>query len=102
MRAKFAHLQAPVTQSDGKAKVPRRAKARAKLAEVYRKAQLPPATRRERLPAGERRMLAGRGLEAFARGLYETTVTDPSPRRRARAKAPTAAREPGRPAGRPK
>jgi transposase len=102
MRAKFAHLQAPVTQSDDKAKAPRRAKAGARLEEVYRKAQLPPATPPERLPAGERRMLNERGLEAFARELSETTVTDPGLRQRARTKAPTVARELGRPTGRPK
>ena len=54
-----------------------RAKAGSGLAEVYRSAQLPPATGAPAdLPVGERRMLAERELGDFVRGLYEGKSPD--------------------------
>ena len=105
IRAKFAKLQA-TDPAGGAARPPRRAKAGSGLAEVYRAAQLPLVTTPEGLPAGERRMLAERGLEGFVQELYGAAGPGPGERRteprcEARAPARTASRTAGRRAGRP-
>lgn len=78
MREKFAKLQGPGRElAEGLPTLQTRTKAKAGLTEVYRLAQLPPATAPEGLPAGERRMLSERELDDFVRGLYEGTAPDP-------------------------
>ena len=82
-----------------------RAEAKGGLSEVYRAAQLPPVTAPEGLPAGERRMLAERGLEGYVRGLYEPASAGPAtgrarPRRGESDPTATGSRAKGRPEGR--
>ena len=107
MREKFAKLQGPGSHSAEGAQTPPRAKAGSGLAEVYRSAQLPPATAPEDLPAGERRMLAERELGDFVKGLYERKSADSGAepaedRGQEGERKPTTSRATGRPAGRRK
>jgi transposase len=105
MREKFAKLQGVGRGATGPGRRPRCTKAGSDLVDVYRAAELPPVSAPEGLPAGERRMLAERGLEPFVKGLYEAARHDPKHRRGGRQSAPgtpagTTSREGGRPEGR--
>jgi transposase len=104
MNKKFAKLRGTGREPAEGPSAPRpRTKAKEGLEEVYRSAQLPPVTSPEGLPAGERRMLAERGLEDFVRGLYDPA--GPSARRaepgREAGEQATKSRVTGRQAGRP-
>jgi transposase len=104
IREKFAKLRGNGHEPAEGPSAPRpRTKAKQGLEDVYRSAQLPPVTGPEGLPAGERRMLAERGLEGFVRGLYEpagTSTRRAEPGREAGGRA-TKSRATGRQAGRP-
>ena len=72
MRAKFATLQARVTEPKGATRPAKpRAKGKPGLAEVYRAAGLPEVMPPEELPAGEQRMLTERELTEFVAELYQ-------------------------------
>ncbi len=104
MSEKFAKLRGNGHEPAEGPPAPRpRTKAKEGLEELYRSAQLPPVTSPEGLPAGERRMLAERGLEGFVQGLYEpagTSTRRVEPGREAGGRA-TKSRATGRQAGTP-
>jgi hypothetical protein len=92
MRAKFSKRPARGGGSPGAPGRRRRLTAAgARLPEVYEAAGLPRAKGPGELPAGERRMLAERGLEGFVAGLYAPAGADPGPGR----PGPRPAGEPG-------
>jgi hypothetical protein len=70
MCKKFGKLRGDGGSADGLRPTRSGKNARPALDDVYLRADLPAATAPENLPAGERRMLADRGLEGFVWALY--------------------------------